>query len=387
MTVGINGRSMLMRVFRGVALAAASVTAAAGAGFMAAPSALAGPHHAPRSFIGRFHQTRLVASTVPGNGDINPYGVAVVRHSVGRLHRGDVLVSNFNNKANLQGTGTTIVEVSPRGKVTQFAAISSAWLPAVCPGGIGLTTALVVVHNWVIVGSLPSTDGSAATSGAGCLLVLDSSGKVRSIISGHGINGPWDMTAVGHRRTAALFVTSVLNGTVAAKGAVVHRGTILRLVLRFRGSRVPALRSVTMVGSGFSERTDAAAFVVGPTGLGVGRRGTLYVADTGPNRITAIGHALTRATSAGTGRVLTSGGWLSSPLGLAIAPNGDVLTVNGANGRIVETSPRGVQVASRFLDRSGSPAGSGALFGLAVAPHGAGLYYVDDAVNTLRLLG
>jgi hypothetical protein len=42
--------------------------------------------------------------------------------------------------------------------------------------------------------------------------------------------------------------------------------------------------------------------------------------------------------------------------------------------------------ASRFLDRSGKPAGSGALFGLAVAPHGAGVYYVDDAVNTLRLL-
>jgi len=34
----------------------------------------------------------------------------------------------------------------------------------------------------------------------------------------------------------------------------------------------------------------------------------------------------------------------------------------------------------------GSPPGSGALFGLAVAPHGSGLYFVDDAVNTLRLL-
>jgi hypothetical protein len=84
--------------------------------------------------------------------------------------------------------------------------------------------------------------------------------------------------------------------------------------------------------------------------------------------------------------VLTSGGGLNSPLGLTIAPGGDVLTVNGGDGRIVETSPAGVQVASRFLDRSGSPPGAGALFGLAVAPHGSGLYYVDDAVNTLRLL-
>jgi hypothetical protein len=39
-----------------------------------------------------------------------------------------------------------------------------------------------------------------------------------------------------------------------------------------------------------------------------------------------------------------------------------------------------------MLDKSGSPPGAGALFGLAVAPNQAGLYYVDDAVNTLRLL-
>jgi len=110
------------------------------------------------------------------------------------------------------------------------------------------------------------------------------------------------------------------------------------------------------------------------------------VADTGLNRITVIRNALTRHTSAGTGKVVTSGGWLNAPLGLAIAPNGHVLTVNGGDGRIVETTPGGIQVAKRYLDRTGSPPGNGALFGLAVAPHGSGVYYVDDAANTLRLL-
>jgi hypothetical protein len=38
------------------------------------------------------------------------------------------------------------------------------------------------------------------------------------------------------------------------------------------------------------------------------------------------------------------------------------------------------------LDKSGSPAGAGALFGLAVAPRGDGVYFVDDATNTLDLL-
>ncbi|HZT98296.1 MAG TPA: hypothetical protein VFA10_01480, partial [Ktedonobacteraceae bacterium] len=56
------------------------------------------------SFIGGFHHVSTIASTVPGNGDVNPYGTVVVQHSVGKLTQGDVLVSNFNNKANLQGT-------------------------------------------------------------------------------------------------------------------------------------------------------------------------------------------------------------------------------------------------------------------------------------------
>jgi len=97
-----------------------------------------------------------------------------------------------------------------------------------------------------------------------------------------------------------------------------------------------------------------------------------------------------RMSSAGTGFTLTSGGSLAAPLGLAVAPNGDVLTVNGNNGRVVETvasgKHAGMQVATLLLDKTGSPKGAGALFGLTIAPGGSGVYYVDDAVNTLRLL-
>ena len=54
-----------------------------------------------------------ISSTVPSNGDINPYGVFAVPRTVGRLNRGSILVSNFNASNNLQGTGTTIVQISP----------------------------------------------------------------------------------------------------------------------------------------------------------------------------------------------------------------------------------------------------------------------------------
>jgi hypothetical protein len=371
--------------FTRFALAAVGTAALAGAGLSATGPALAAARAHP-TFLGNFHHTKQIVSTVPANGDLNPYGVAVVRHSQGLLQRGSVLVSNFNNSKNLQGTGSTIVEISPNGHRTQFAHITKQGLPGACPGGVGLTTALVIIHNWVFVGSLPSTNGQAATSKAGCIIVLDSNGHVRKTISGHGINGPWDSTAVTHGTHAMLFVTNALNGTVAAHGKVVHRGTVVRLGLWFSPGYLPSVLSSAVVGSGFSEQTNSTTFVVAPTGLGFGRHGMLYVADTGQNRITMIAHAISRRTSAGTGLVVTSGGLLSAPLGLAVAPNGDVLTVNGANGKIVETTAVGKQVASRLIDSTGSPPGNGALFGLGVAPHGDGIYYVDDAANTLRLL-
>jgi hypothetical protein len=375
---------VIARRFAAATAAAGTVTAAA---LLMAPAATGAPAKLPAPFLMPFHKIHTVGSTVPKNGDVNPYGIVALTQSEGRLVAGDVLISNFNDKANQQGTGTTLVEISPSGHLTQFAKITKSSLPGPCPGGIGLTTGLVVLQDgWVVVGSTPSTNGQAATSKAGCLIVLDNTGKVRETISGHGINGPWDATAIGVGPFAYVFVANVLNGTVAAHGKIVHRGTVLRLTLHMSHNHPPALLHTTTIGSGFREVTSASAFVVGPTGLGLGLDGTLYVASTVTNRIAAIPDAVLRHDSAGTGHTVTVRGALSSPLGLAIAPNGDILTVNGGNGKIVETTPAGKQVAIRWLDKSGSPPGAGALFGLAVVPGGTGVFYVDDAVNTLRLL-
>src|SRR5215469_4701825 len=58
----------------------------------------------------------IVSSTIPGNGDLNPYGIAFVPNDFpagGTIAPGDVLVSNFNANNNFQGTGTTIIKFTP----------------------------------------------------------------------------------------------------------------------------------------------------------------------------------------------------------------------------------------------------------------------------------
>ena len=362
---------------------AAVVTTAAG--LLAATGLGAGVASASGfpAFVGPLHHITTLASTVPANGDVNPYGVAVIPRSAGNLRQGSVLVSNFNDKTNAQGTGSTIVEITPRGHVSLFAKVSRHL--AGCPGGVGLTTALSVLRSgWVIVGSLPTKGGNV--SGPGCLIVLDRWGHVRETFTGHGINGPWDMTSADFGRTADLFVTNVLNGTVAAKGATVHHGTVIRILLIIPSAGMPFIFRTDTIGSGFGEHLDQAALVIGPTGVGLGRHDTLYVADTVANRIAAIPDALFRVTSAGRGFTVTRGGHLNGPLGLVVAPGGDVLTVNSGDGNLVEVSPSGFQVAVRTLDRSGSPPGAGALFGLAIKPNHRAVYFVDDATNTFALL-
>jgi len=339
-------------------------------------------------FISGFTTFSLISSTVPGNGDINPYGVAVIPATMGMLHRGNILVSNFNNSSNLQGTGATIVQISPKGSLSLFAQLDSKKLPGACPGGVGLTTALgVLTQGWVIVGSLPSTDGNPDTAKAGCLIVLDSNGNPVETIAGHRINGPWDMATVQRGDDATLSVTNVLNGDVTSGNPhVVNQGTVLRLELEIPphdfGNRMPMVESMMEIGSGFSEiASPNAALIIGPTGVGLGLDGKLYVADTVNNRIAAIPDALFRFDSAFAGEDVSSNLNLNGPLGLAIAPNGDILTVDGNDGNLIEISPSGTQVAATMLISDGG----GDLFGLAVAPGGSGIYLVNDGDNTLDL--
>lgn len=323
--------------------------------------------------------------TVPVNGDVNPYGVAFVPDGFpygGILGPGDILVSNFNASSNLQGTGTTIVSIS-----TTF----NASLFFQGPQGLGLTTALAVLKNgYVLVGNLPSPTGTCTAGretgvGQGSLLVINRFGQqVADLTSSVFLNGPWDMTVLDNGNFAQVFVSDVLSGTVTRLDMAVPAADA------GNAPRIPVF--ATTIGSGYLHRCDPNALVVGPTGLALDPlRGTLYVASTGDNAIYALDNAERSFGSQGPGRVVyQDNAHLRGPVGLMLAPNGDLVTTNGdaVNGdpnypsEMVEFTTRGQFVAQRSVNPS-----QGAAFGLAQASMGHTLFFatVDDATNLLYI--
>jgi hypothetical protein len=253
----------------------------------------------------------------------------------------------------------------------------------------------VLKSGWVIVGSTPSKDGTTATKGDGCLIVLDPNGNFITAWSGPNINDPWgDMAVVDRGATAILFVSMAgfgLPGPNVIDPAthfppVIRQSTVLRLELSIPEGKPPVLTAQTVVAKGFAARADRDNFLLGPTGEALSPDGTLYVTDGLDNEIVAIPNALTRTDSAGTGRVVTQGGLLSWPLAMTWSPEGHLLVCNGKDGRLVEVDPvAGKQIYAQWInsDQAQSPPGNGDLFGIAMTPDNRGFYYVMDDVNTL----
>ena len=320
--------------------------------------------------------TPVTVSTIPANGDLNPYGVAFVPQGFvhgGMLNPGDLLVSNFNDSSNLQGTGTTIIRVTPSGQVSTF-----------FPGqpGLGLTAALGVLKNgFVIVGSMPTTN-NGTTPHPGELLILNKNGQVvETLTNSKLINGPWDLTINEHGPIAQVFVSNVLSGTVTRIDLLVPRGASKPIVL-----------DETQIASGFTHVPNSSALVLGPTGLALDvRTDTLFVASTADNAIFAIHNATTRSTDAGIGKLVVQDlTHLHGPLGLVLAPDGDLIVANGdavntdsnQPSEIVEFTQSGQFVAQFSLD----PSVDGP-FGIAIASENGRIRFaaVDDNDNMVSI--
>lgn len=314
-------------------------------------------------------------STIASNGDVNPYGVAFVPEGFpkgGKTASGDILVSNFNAAKLGQGTGTTIVSVTPAGVQTTFFQGTPT---------LGLTTALNVLQNgFVIVGNVPTS--SKGTPEQGSLIVLDKNGKQLTgspLADPIFLDGPWDSTVIDKGDSAVVFVSCVNNGTVT------------RLELTFSGGSV-AIKSKVTIAKGYKHENDPTAFVLGPTGLAYdGKDGTLYVASTDDNAIYAVPNAAKATPSSpGVGTIVFKDSTrLHGPLGLVLAPNGDLISSQGdavmpdpnQQSEIVEFTKSGKFVTEFAVDST-----AGAAFGIALdEPKEAAVNFaaVNDTLNTV----
>jgi len=322
----------------------------------------------------------IISSTVPANGDLNPYGVAIVPRGFpgsAAIKARDILVSNFNNKDNLQGTGTTIIKLTPNGVIAP-SGTASVFFDA--GAGHGLTTALgVLQRGYVLVGDVSTTDGTAKTIKSGGLLVLDRNGKLISTIKGSTLNGPWDLTIVDGFNRAQVFVSNVLNGTVSRLDLAVGPASV-------------TVRKATRIAVQYKHVPNDEALVLGPTGLAYDQfKDVLYVASTADNAIYAIDHASSATAPVARGRLISRDPHLRGPLGLALSPNGNLLTANGdaVNGdptnpsEIVELTQTG-----RFVSQFNIDSGQDGAFGLAVIGSRGGdfnLAVVNDVTNSLAI--
>ena len=155
-------------------------------------------------------------TTVPANGDVNPSGLAIVPAGFpggGLIHAGEYLVSNYNNSTNTPGTGTTIVAIKPgQNPATAPVFFSSQ--------AVGLTESLSVLKSgFVIVGNVPTTNGTSDTTGPGSLQIINRFGQVVQTLSDASTNsnlfdGPWASAVNDKGNTAELFVSNVESGAI-----------------------------------------------------------------------------------------------------------------------------------------------------------------------------
>lgn len=318
-------------------------------------------------------------STVPSNGDLNPYGLAMVPAGFPghTLKSGQLLVSNFNNSdagGNLQGQGTTIVIIDPT-TAQQLGVFFQGTSP------IGFTNALGIVRaGFVFAGSVFTTTPDASDPTPGPLLVLDKNGNLVDSIT-TGTNGPWGLAINDQGDSAQLFVSNVFDGTVT------------RLNVSFMGGVFKVVGSPTTIASGYAFGLDDAGLVVGPAGLAYdSSKDRLYVASEDDNEIFLINNAGTTTTSAGMGTLVFSDPHLEGPLGLIIDPNGDLVTANADPAahndpnfpsELVEFTKKGKFVREFSIDSQ-----QGGAFAILNVPiHDVNQFsWVDDVTSTISIV-
>lgn len=318
----------------------------------------------------------------------NPYGLTIAPATAGLITAGDLIACNFNNAANTQGAGTTIVGLHARVGAMPYHVAQSTSLTG--------CNALAMVSDDSI---------AAAAYSANVFAFVSSGGTVSNPFASYAFAEPWGAAyvAAGGAASAALYVTNVGTGTGTA--------SIDRIELN---GDTPT--SFTEIAKGFCG-AGAPGAIYAPSGLTYDVSiDTLYVVDTSSYSVVALsnvsqigadgvlvnggcgGHTPTPALqfsgpSAASARVIATRGQFNAPISAALLADGDLIVGNGdidnpaTPNLAFEISPAlGFVGQPLQLDTSGTP---GALFGIAATVDSNGnqiIYFNDDNTNTVNVL-
>jgi hypothetical protein len=374
------------RVWSRLAVMAIATLAVAGCnhggGMLPIQSGASAPQSAGQSYPGADYsilkvltRERVIGSTVdPVHGQLNPYGLTVAPSTNGAFTKGDLVVCNFNNSANVQGTGYTIVGLHPKVGSKPFLVSSSVKTLAGCD-------ALALAPDDTIwAAAFRSNDNP----------VLSSSGQLLINITGTPFAHPFGQIFAQHGGVsgAAAFYETNAGG----------EGTVVRINL---GSQF----TYDVIAEGFAINHGKPGGIFGPSGLAYNNHNdTLYIVDGANNTVVAFSQVSTipnggivvekdglhfKGPSASQARVVFAGNPLNGPISSALLFNGNLVIGNTTNstGRniLVELTPAGQIVATRNVDRGAA----GAIFGIVATGNNAfdtKIYFNDDNANQLRVL-
>ena len=322
------------------------------------------------SILNMLTKKTTIGSTVdPLNGDQNPYGLDIAKVSAGAFKAGDLAVCNFNDAANVQGNGTTVIALHPQPgstprRVAQDHSLQGCTEIALAPSDAIWASAFVANDNPIV----------------------SPSGAVITTLPGGPFHGPFG-------QVFAPKPTPFGNASFYESNA--GDGSIVRINITNSGF------TFDVIAKGFAVNGGAPGSILGPSGLQYdAKHDRLYIVDGANNTVVTFRHVSTIPAGgitvngmgfdgpfANRATVLFSGAPLNGPISSALFEDGHLIVGNTLDGNgqnlMVELNSAGKELAVKNVDRGAA----GALFGM-IAVNGSDrkLYFNDDNDNTVKVL-
>ena len=326
------------------------------------------------SVLGHLNTITTIGSTVdPIFNEVNPYGLDIAKATIGPIATGDLVVCNFNNSANAQGTGSTIIALHPIAGSTPVHIAQDASLT-------GCDAIAVAPNDNIWAAAFAANDNPIVAPGGAVLTTLP--------------GGPWQ-----HPFGQAFAPNPGPFGIAAFYESNAADGSIVRIDIH----PGPAF-TFDVIATGFAVNGGAPGSILGPSGLQYdAAHDRLFIVDGANNTLVSFKHVSTipqgGITVNGTtfsgpfsrrARLVFSGAPLNGPISSALLFDGHIVLGNtlDPNGQnlMVEIAPHG----GRVLNVKNVDTGAGAaLFGMVASGSStadAKLYFNDDNDNTVKLL-